>query len=119
MAPCVDKPQRLAFEAAFQKGRQLGCEGVHAEGSAWMPSSVHPAQQSPHHPHTTTAFMTAMRNLSLALILALLASTPEALACGGGGSGSYRKPARLGQHQHSQQTPASTNDTTTPPVAPQ
>jgi hypothetical protein len=29
-----------------------------------------------------------MRNLSLALVLTLLASTPEALACGGGGSGS-------------------------------
>jgi len=41
-----------------------------------------------------------MRNLSLALVLTLLASTPEALACGGGGSGSYRKPARPGQHQH-------------------
>ncbi|MEY2645677.1 MAG: hypothetical protein RLZZ611_2326 [Cyanobacteriota bacterium] len=62
-----------------------------------------------------------MRYLSLALILALLASTPEALACGGGGSGSYRKPARPGQHQH-QHTPAvpSTQpETTTPPVAPQ
>jgi hypothetical protein len=61
-----------------------------------------------------------MRNLSLALVLTLLASTPEALACGGGGSGSYRKPARPGQHQH-QQTPAvpSTQpETTTPPVAP-
>jgi len=33
-----------------------------------------------------------MRNLSLALVLTLLASTPEALACGGGGSGSYREP---------------------------
>ena len=61
-----------------------------------------------------------MRNLSLAMVLTLLASTPEALACGGGGSGSYRKPARPSQHQH-QHTPAvpSTQpETTTPPVAP-
>jgi hypothetical protein len=62
-----------------------------------------------------------MRNLSLALMLALLASTPEALACGGGGSGSYRKPARPGQHQHPH-TPAepfSEKASTTPPAAPQ
>ena len=59
-----------------------------------------------------------MRNLILALVLTLLTSAPEALACGG--SGSYRKPARPGQHQH-QHTPAvpSTQpETTTPPVAP-
>jgi hypothetical protein len=65
-------------------------------------------------------FIRSMRNLNLALILALLASIPEVMACGGGGSGSYRKPPRPGQHQHqqSQAAPASTNDTTTPPVAP-
>jgi hypothetical protein len=65
-----------------------------------------------------------MRDLSLALVLTLLATTPDALACGGGGSGSYRKPARPGQHQH-QQTPAvpsaalpsSENQSTPPPVA--
>jgi len=70
--------------------------------------------------------MRSIRTLSLALVLALLASTPEALACGGGGSGSYRKPARPGQRQH-QHTPAvpsaalpsSENESTTPPVAPQ
>jgi hypothetical protein len=60
-----------------------------------------------------------MRNLSLALVLTLLASTPEALACGGGGSGSYRKPARPGQHQHSPDVPASEKESTTPQVAPQ
>jgi hypothetical protein len=63
--------------------------------------------------------MKAIGNLSLALILALLSSTPEALACGGGGSGSYRKPARPGQHQHSPEVPASEKTSTTPQVAPQ
>jgi hypothetical protein len=63
--------------------------------------------------------MRSMRNLSLALVLTLLASTPEALACGGGGSGSYRKPARPGQHQHSPEVPASEKTSTTPQVAPQ
>ena len=62
-----------------------------------------------------------MRNLSLALVLTLLASTPEALACGGGGSGSYRKPARPGQHQpqHSSVAPSPEKESTTPIVAPQ
>lgn len=62
-----------------------------------------------------------MRNFSLALFLALLASTPEALACGGGGSGSYRKPARPGQHQHQHKSamPASEKESTTPALAPQ
>ena len=59
-----------------------------------------------------------MRNLSLALVLTLLASTPEALACGGGGSGSYRKPARPGQHQYNPAVPASEKESTTPQVAP-
>ena len=70
--------------------------------------------------------MHAMRNLSLAVVLSLLASTPEVLACGGGGSGSYRKPPRPGQHpdQHtpavpSAALPSSENELTTPPVAPQ
>lgn len=70
--------------------------------------------------------MKPMRNLSLALILSLLAVTPSALACGGGGSGSYRKPARPGQHQHqltpavpSAALPSSVNESTSPPVAPQ
>ena len=65
--------------------------------------------------------MRSMRNLSLALVLALLASTPEALACGGVGSGSYRKPARPGQHQHqhSPAVPASEKESTTRSVAPQ
>jgi len=58
--------------------------------------------------------MKSIRNLSLALILALLASTPDALACGGGGSGSYRKPARPGQHQHSSAAPSSETGSTTP-----
>jgi hypothetical protein len=61
-----------------------------------------------------------MRNLSLALVLDLLASRPEALACGGGGSGSYRKPARPGQHQHQHNpaVPASEKESTTPQFAP-
>ena len=58
--------------------------------------------------------MKSIRNLSLALIFALLASTPDALACGGGGSGSYRKPARPGQHQHSSAAPSSETGSTTP-----
>jgi hypothetical protein len=63
MAQCGDKPLRSAFEAAFQEVRELTCEGIHAKGSAWMPSSVHPTQQSAHHTRTSTAFMKAMRNL--------------------------------------------------------
>ena len=63
--------------------------------------------------------MKSIRNLSLALIFALLASTPDALACGGGGSGSYRKPARPGQHQHSSAAPSSETGSTTPQGTPQ
>jgi hypothetical protein len=65
--------------------------------------------------------MRSIRHLSLALIVALLASTPEAMACGGGGSGSYRKPARPGQHQHQQRSvaPSSEKESTAPVVAPQ
>jgi len=62
--------------------------------------------------------MKSIRNLSLALIFALLASTPDALACGGGGSGSYRKPARPGQHQHSSAAPSSQPESTAPQGAP-
>ena len=62
--------------------------------------------------------MKPTRNLSLALIFALLASTPDALACGGGGSGSYRKPARPGQLQHSPAAPSSKTGSTTPQGAP-
>ena len=58
--------------------------------------------------------MKPTRNLSLALIFALLASTPHALACGGGGSGSYRKPARPGQHQHSSAAQSPETRSTTP-----
>ena len=58
--------------------------------------------------------MKSIRNISLALIFALLSSTPDALACGGGGSGSYRKPARPGQHQHSSAAPSSETGSTTP-----
>ena len=58
--------------------------------------------------------MQPTRTLSLALILALLSSMPHALACGGGGSGSYRKPARPGQHQHSSAAPSSETRSTTP-----
>jgi len=57
--------------------------------------------------------MKPSRSLSLALVLTLLASTPEALACGGGGSGSYRKPARPGQHHHSRAVPSSKTGSTT------
>jgi hypothetical protein len=63
--------------------------------------------------------MPLMRTLSMALILALLSSTPQALACGGGGSGSYRKPARPGQHQHRPEAPSSETGSSTPQGAPQ
>jgi hypothetical protein len=35
-------------QAALQKARDLGCEGVHAMGDLWMPCSDHPAQLSSH-----------------------------------------------------------------------
>jgi hypothetical protein len=65
--------------------------------------------------------MKPTRTIRLALILALLASTPDALACGGGGSGSYRKPARPSQHQHQHSPAVSSSETgsTTPQGAPQ
>ena len=70
-------------------------------------------------PNTNTEFMNPKRNLSLALIFAVLAATPAALACGGGGSGSYRKPARPGLHKHSPAAPASEKGSTAPKVVPQ
>ena len=63
--------------------------------------------------------MNPTRTISLALIFALMTITPSALACGGGGSGSYRKPARPGQHQHSPATPSSEKASTAPQSAPQ
>jgi hypothetical protein len=57
--------------------------------------------------------MNPTRTLSLALLLALLAATPDALACGGGGSGSYRKPARPGQQHHNPAAPSSKTRSTT------
>jgi len=42
--------------------------------------------------------MPSLRTFNLALIAIVLATTSSALACGGGGSGSYRKPARPSQH---------------------
>ena len=41
-------------------------------------------------------------------ISAELRTDPLLLACGGGGSGSYRKPARPGHHQGETPTPANT-----------
>ena len=41
-------------------------------------------------------------------ISAELRTGPLWLACGGGGSGSYRKPARPGHHQGETPTPANT-----------
>jgi hypothetical protein len=63
--------------------------------------------------------MKPTRSFSLALTLALLASTSHAMACGGGGSGSYRKPARPGQHHHSRAVPSSKTGSTTTQGAPQ
>ena len=43
--------QLLAYpsrQVALQKARELGCEGVHAMGSLWMPCSEHPTQHSTH-----------------------------------------------------------------------
>jgi hypothetical protein len=44
--------QLLAYpsrQVALQKARELGCDGVHAMGSLWMPCSEHPTHQSSHH----------------------------------------------------------------------
>jgi hypothetical protein len=40
------KPNLYAYpskQVALQKAKQLGCEGVHAMGSLWMPCQEHPA----------------------------------------------------------------------------
>ena len=63
--------------------------------------------------------MTPLRSFSLALVAVLLTTATSALACGGGGSGSYRKPARPGQEQHSTSTPASQQGSVAPQNAPQ
>jgi len=60
-----------------------------------------------------------MSNISLALVLAFLVAAPSVLACGGGGSGSYRKPARPDQHQHGTSTPAMDQRSTAPKNPPQ
>jgi hypothetical protein len=63
--------------------------------------------------------MPSLRTFSLALIAIVLATTSSALACGGGGSGSYRKPARPSQHLQSTSTPASQQGSVAPQNAPQ
>ncbi|MFM7636127.1 MAG: hypothetical protein ACKO7Z_11280 [Cyanobacteriota bacterium] len=64
--------------------------------------------------------MNPMRLHNLALLVALLAFNPAALTCGGGGSGSYRKPPRPGQlHQHSAAPPSTQQGATAPQGAPQ
>ena len=79
-----------------------------------------PSQNMPaNRPHNNIEFMNSLRSFSLTLVIALMASTSSALACGGGGSGSYRKPARPGQEQHSTSTPASQQGSVTPQNAPQ
>jgi len=48
----AEPPQLLAYpsrQVALQKARELGCDGVHAMGSLWMPCSEHPTHQSSHH----------------------------------------------------------------------
>lgn len=45
--------QLMAYQSkqvALEKARQLGCEGVHAMGSMWMPCSEHP-RPHPTHQH--------------------------------------------------------------------
>lgn len=58
--------------------------------------------------------MNSKFTLRLALILSLIAAAPSALACGGG-SGSYRKPARPGQQHHSPSAPALQQGYAAPP----
>lgn len=57
-------------------------------------------------------------HLSLALVLTLMA-IPSTLACGGGGSGGYRKPARPGHAQHSPALSSAENGSAVPQSAPQ
>ena len=63
--------------------------------------------------------MNVLRTFSLALVVALLAATSSALACGGGGSGSYRKPARPGEQHHNPSAPTSQQGSEAPRNAPQ
>ncbi|MCP9830105.1 DUF3721 domain-containing protein [Synechococcus sp. JJ3a-Johnson] len=46
MSNCGEPPKLVAFE----KARPLGCKGVHAMGSMWMPCSEH-LTQHPTHQH--------------------------------------------------------------------
>lgn len=34
-------------KVALEKAKQIGCEGVHAMGSMWMPCAVHPEMKKP------------------------------------------------------------------------
>ena len=68
--------------------------------------------------HTMTALHSRARTfIPLAIPIAtmalcLLAQSPAALACGGGGSGSYRKPPRPGhQHQNATHLPQPASNT--------
>jgi hypothetical protein len=58
--------------------------------------------------------MNAKHTLSLALAAAVLVGITPALACGGGGSSSYRKPAKPGQHQHNSPAATSQKETGAP-----
>lgn len=63
--------------------------------------------------------MNVIRNISLALIVGFVATASPTLACGGGGSGSYRKPARPGTQHHSPTAPTSQQGSTAPQNTPQ
>jgi hypothetical protein len=44
-SPSQSMPNLMAYpsrEQALERARQLGCQGVHAMGSLWMPCSEHP-----------------------------------------------------------------------------
>lgn len=58
--------------------------------------------------------MNAKNTLSLALAAAVLVGIIPALACGGGGSSSYRKPAKPDQHQHNSPAATSQKETGAP-----
>jgi hypothetical protein len=58
--------------------------------------------------------MNAKRTLSLALAVAALVGISPTLACGGGGSSSYRKPAKPGQHQSNSPAASSEKETAVP-----
>jgi len=63
--------------------------------------------------------MNSLRRFNLALVAILLATTSSALACGGGGSGSYRKPARPGEQHQAPSAPAAQQGSAAPQNAPQ